>query len=267
MELFSGCGVARRAVRVQQVSRLFWVRFVYSQRLIPEGKSMQSRPRPIIFVLAAATLMLFAGLTAADASLYFDNFEVFSGATTLPDNSLLATISNINGGVRITMDALNPPLTVAQKIGWWGFQYDGAVTGYSYVNASTGPEAYVSYNPSNRDKADGDGFFNLWFDFSTSTEAAFDGGERVMYDIMGLTESSFGVLKSTKDNGDPLPNSGGYYSAAHVQALPNDPHGENSAWAGMNTDPTNPVPLPPAAVLLGTGLLGLAGIHKIRKRK
>lgn len=106
-------------------------------------------------------------------------------------------------------------------------------------------------------KADGDGKYDFQLSFDTSGSNNFASGQTVSYDIAGisgLTASSFNFLST------PAGGSGPFLTAAHVL----DTTGAGSGGSGW-VAATTTTPLPAAAWLLGTGLLGLAGMAR-RKR-
>lgn len=108
-------------------------------------------------------------------------------------------------------------------------------------------------------KADGDGKYDFQLSFATSGSNKFSAGQTVSYDIAGiggLTASAFNFL------GTPAGGNGPFLTAAHVL----DTTGAGSGGSGwVAATATTATPLPAAAWLLATGLLGLAGMAR-RKR-
>jgi len=221
-------------------------------------KSVSTRTK--MFLMVAAAMMVFAGVTRSNASLVFENYTTFSGNTGTPLGALTATFENITGGgVTLTLTATG--LNAAAKISEWGFNYGGLPTGvtpsvtYSPPGASQATNVYTSRG--NQTKADGDGYFNLYFTFPVSGNIFNNGSVVYTISAAGLTEDSFLFLSQDKD-GNPT----GYYSAAHVQGLPADIKGATSGWVALQ-----PVPLPPSVFLLACGLVGMVGIHRLRKKQ
>lgn len=104
-------------------------------------------------------------------------------------------------------------------------------------------------------KADGDGLYDIKLSFATNG-SGFQSGQTVVYEITGisgLTASSFNFFST------PAGGHGPFLTAAHVLNTTGAGSG-GSGWIA----PT-PVPLPAAAWLFGSGLLGLMGIARKRK--
>lgn len=98
-------------------------------------------------------------------------------------------------------------------------------------------------------KADGDGWFDILFDFPPppgSQNARFTAGETVVYDI---TYTGPIDVNSFDFSSAPGGGNGTFLSAAHVQQTGG---GSGSGWIGAA------VPEPATALLLGGGLVALA---------
>ncbi|MHC4844081.1 MAG: PEP-CTERM sorting domain-containing protein, partial [Planctomycetota bacterium] len=98
-------------------------------------------------------------------------------------------------------------------------------------------------------KADGDGFFDILFDFDKDGwKRAFNGGDVLEYTITlaSLTADSFRFLSSP--DGDP----GEYIVAAHLLSLG---AAGDSAW--ISTIGVDPIPEPATLFLLGFGSIVL----------
>jgi hypothetical protein len=114
-------------------------------------------------------------------------------------------------------------------------------------------------------KADGDGKYDVLFDFSTLSGSTFGAGESVTYQISGisgLVADDFAYLSA------PNGGRGPFYSAAHVQGIGAD--GALSGWIepSLGALPIL-VPEPSSSVLLAlsVGFLGFARRFKTRKSR
>lgn len=109
-------------------------------------------------------------------------------------------------------------------------------------------------------KADGDGYFDGKIAYTTNNFLA--NGSTLSFRLSStgnnLDTANFNLLSL------PGGGSGSFTLASHIQALPGAMgYAGNSAWVGTPV-PAAPVPLPAAAVLFGSGILGLAGV--LRKK-
>jgi len=111
-------------------------------------------------------------------------------------------------------------------------------------------------------KADGDGKYDVLFDFSTVSGSTFGAGESVTYQISGiagLTADDFVYLSA------PNGGHGPFYSAAHVQGIGTD--GGFSGWVdpSLGAQPIL-VPEPASGVLLALSL-GFLGVARRRQTR
>ena len=214
------------------------------------------------FILKTSAIAAFGlfSLQATAAVVTFDYTESF-GAVPPGGSPPWATATFDDGGtagsVMLTMDVL---ATIGDVTGMYFNLVDDSqatLDGLSFTFdgvASTGPEANSVSVGTNNFRADGDGFYDILFDFPPPPgNVRFGPGEQVVYTITGtgLTALDFNVF------GEPGPgagNPGPFLSVARFQSTP----GGGSDWVGA-------VPVPAAVWLFGSGLLGLVGVAR-RKR-
>ena len=139
------------------------------------------------------------------------------------------------------MDATT--LAGSDKItGWWFNSKIGlALSNFSY-DSGVAVDGVVILAGSAL-KPDGDGTFDILFPFATSGNT-FDPGEKSVYLVSGVTASDF-FLQSEPGGGEG--SAGPYYNAVKLG---------NAFWAPTTTAA---VPEPSTMLLLGSGLIGLAG--------
>jgi len=149
-------------------------------------------------------------------------------------------------GVLLTMNADN--LVGDEFVTNWYFNFGGDLDTLTFKYIS-GTSASVSQG-SNNFEAPGGGLFDILFSFNTSNgknSNSFTGGDSV-YLITGATSAQlFNALSTPKGS-----SNGPFLSVAHVQ---------NNASAHIAA-----TPIPAAAWLLGSGLVGLLGIRMRRRR-
>lgn len=212
---------------------------------------------------ASAGILMFAGsMTQAQAASLTLNFDFeFSGGSDPVGTApwVVATFDDGDtlGSVSLTIDASG--LSASEFIGSTYFNLDPSLDPTSLAftrTGGTGPSAAQTSisTGTNAFKADGDGLYDILFDFPPppgSGGAKFEAGEAVTYDITGiasLAASSFDFL-SAPDGGH-----GPFTAAAHVQGINADP---DSGWIAPSV-----VPVPAAVWLFGSGLLGLIGVAR-----
>jgi hypothetical protein len=204
--------------------------------------------------------MLVPSLGSADSITFNLDFE-FSGAVAPvgPSPWVTITIDDSLGpvdGVRITMDAVG--LTGGsggESIKSISLNFDPLLdpTDLTFISVGTpgvDPGDVDIFTAVDNFMADGDGFFDILFDFPPppgQSDARFTGGETVEYDVSfssAITASSFDFFSKPTVGGGP----GAFQAAAQIQRI--DGNGTESGWIG-------PIPEPGTALLVGLGLMGL----------
>src|SRR5512139_602713 len=190
----------------------------------------------LIFVMVLL-MSVAAGSAYANLTMVFDPSNTFSG--TAPTGSLTAEFIDVTPG---TVDlVLTSSLAVGEKVSNMYFNFGGSsLSSLAFaITANTdGPAAAISTG-SNAFKADGDGFYDILFAFSTANPGSLTNGTSQTYVITGtnLVSGDFNFLSSPGPGGA----SGPFLAAAHVQAIaPNN----SSGFVGGA-----PVPIPPSVWL------------------
>jgi hypothetical protein len=228
----------------------------------------------LLLTLTGVALLSPAKSSAASGITYqFDN--EFSGGTPPagPAPWITATIQNSGPGT-VQLTIANNGLLGSEFIS--GF-YLNLNTNFSPLNLSI---SYVSSSGSftvpsigtgtiergtDSFKADGDGKYDVLFDFSTSSGTTFGTGESVTYQISGiagLTADDFVYLSA------PNGGHGPFYAAAHVQGIGTD--GSLSGWVepSLGAQPILvPEPASTALVALGLGVVGFVRRSKTRNSR
>jgi len=141
----------------------------------------------------------------------------------------------------------------------------------SNISGSNGGSGFTPGTFSNAGSGNVDGFgtFNQCIDDFDGFTHSVDTLSFTLTRTSGTWLSAANVLTA---NGHPGPdNTSGYYAAAHVYVTSAPAKACNGAivtgYAGGDNLPyTGAVPIPPTALLLGTGLLGLVGLGWRRGR-
>ncbi|MGB5750805.1 MAG: PEP-CTERM sorting domain-containing protein [Desulfobacterales bacterium] len=223
----------------------------------------------IIFLLLGLSFFRVVMQPAQAEMVQFDLNYVYSGTPPpgLNDPWARATFDDDNtaGSVTLILEALN--LTDNEFITEWYFNFNPAknLDSLAVDGASSDVSAVSSLGielAENNFKAGGNGFYDIFFDFPKSNGPSsdrFESGDvvTVAFDLLGLVATDFDFL-STGEHG----SQGSFASAAHIQAIGID--SEDSGWIADNP---NPVPEPATMLLVGSGVIGLAGFGRQRLKK
>lgn len=189
---------------------------------------------------------------SAHASLSFVPTNNISGDNIA--GSLTADFTDVSGGVQLVITSnlasgenLQPAKALYfnfnpskdPMLSSLTFTLTGNTNFSQQATVTTGADAY---------KADGDGNYDILFVYSTN---AFAGGQSQTYKITGTNISASDFIYQSVGGAN-----GSWYAAAHVQ---NTPGTSGSGWVGATITPT---PIPAAAWLLGSGLMGLFGFRR-----
>jgi hypothetical protein len=216
-------------------------------------------------------VLLLIPMAAQATTLTFDLNIEFSGATP-PEGAtpwLTATFDDSFGDdytVRLTMSA--DGLTGTETVDDWLFNFSGDPTGLTFDPFDTtdlpdglGDDGILTGSDSFM--ADGDGYFDIRFDFPPppGSKDKFAAGETVIYDITydasPITVSSFNFASA------PGGGQGEYKSAAHIQSIGGEDG--DSGWIGPCDG--EPIPEPGTLLLIGSGLAGFVGYSGFRRKK
>lgn len=206
------------------------------------------------FIAPIAVLALL-GASAAQATVVTHNYDQSFGAAPPqsggpPYATAVFDDEGSTGTVTATLSVFGDG--VADVTGWYfNVSDESLLTGDLTITQGSGEQNDgISIGPADAYKADGDGFYDILIVWDNNT---FTNGETAVFNITGtgITAATFDVFGSPGGPGNPGP----YLSVTRWQSTGG---GDDSDWIGA-------VPIPAAAWLFGSALLGMVGIGVRRK--
>lgn len=202
------------------------------------------------FLFAASLLVVIASARADAASVIFELNNEFSGAVTPTGTPpfLRATFTDVVGGVELKMESLLNSGT--EFVNVWNFNLDPNLNPnlLSFAFQSGSPNTASISTGVNAFQADGDGRYDIEFDWPNGGAGRFNNADMVTYLITSsqtISAASFDFLSAPAGGHGPFP------TAAHVQGIGDS----GSGWIT--------VPEPTSGLLM---LGALAGLVVIRRR-
>ena len=209
--------------------------------------------------IVAAALMMAPAAASADTITF--TLDTHFGANPA-GGDITATLTDVVGGVQLTMDA--SALPGQEYVKEWYFNLDPTLdpTALTYTPLS-GIAASTILDGAQCCQADGDGKFDIQFNFPTDagSRLGVDGNTSVyLLSLPGLTANRFD-FSSVEGGGQ-----GTFFSAAHIGAIGAGAQG--SDWVGDGDGPDEdeqvPVPEPGTMLLFGAGVAAFVARRRQR---
>lgn len=228
--------------------------------------SASSARRCLAAVLAGClVLALFAGQASGSLILELGYSATFSDDSVPPAQDppwLRATFAEDSGGaVLLTLEAVG--LTIPEYVQAWYFNFDPTLDVEALtISYLSGVQPSDIKQQENAFNADGDGYFDILFDFPNANNGRFGANDVSVFRITPSTNAGYSIspwsfaFESQDGNHDPnyQRDWGPYVSAAKIGGTGED--GEDSAWVHAHI-----IPEPASLViwsLMGAGGLALA---------
>ena len=180
---------------------------------------------------------------------------------------LTATFDDLNGQGTVNLTLTNSNLTDNEFVSGWYLNLDPVLNAGNLCITPTGKTGSFDdpgiSTGTNSFKADGDGYYDIVFNFSTGGGEAerFGAGESVNYQITGISTLTANSFNWGSQSSDPNKQ---YFMASHVQGIGSD--GSGSGWVSATTTDITTTPEPSSTILVILGLIGLALLGRRQRR-
>ena len=191
----------------------------------------------------ALWLAVACGFQASGAGVIYQFDNGFSGTNPNgPAPWVMETLQDVSPGT-VMLTVTNVNVTSSEKITELYLNinpnYNVSALQFSFVSGSAGVTAPLPSLGEDSFKADGDGKYDILFQFSQTPSTSFGPNDYLVYQITGiptLTSSDFVFMSS------PAGGHGPFYSAIHVQGIASTSVGDTGSYSGW-VSPTTYTPL------------------------